>query len=69
MLLHEWLDKGLKRVSKWSKAVRKAILQGGAEFQRQRVLTRAASNWIKESLRTTDTGWVRVWQAQGSQAT
>ena len=49
--------------STWSKAVRQAMLQRGAEFQRQRVLTRAASNWSKETLRTTDTGWVRVRQA------
>jgi hypothetical protein len=41
---YEWLDKGVKRVSTWSKAVRKAMLQGGAEFQRQRELTKAAGN-------------------------
>jgi len=33
-LLCEWTDKGVKRVSTWSKAVRTAMLQGGAEFQR-----------------------------------
>ena len=67
--LYEWLDKGVKRVSTWSKAVRKAMLYGGAEFQRQRVLNKAAGNWSKEFLRTTDSGWVRVRQAAGAGAT
>jgi hypothetical protein len=49
-----WQDKGVKRVSTWSKAVRKAMLKGGAELQRQKVLNRAAGNWDKEFLRTTD---------------
>ena len=40
----------------WSKAVRDAMLKGGAEFQRQKVLNRAAGNWSKEFLRTTDIG-------------
>jgi hypothetical protein len=68
-LLYEWTDKGVKRVSAWSKAVRTAMLQGGAEFQRQRVLAKAASKWIKELLRTADTGWERVRQAAGAGVT
>ena len=44
----------MKRVTEWSKAVRDAMLKGGAEFQRQKVLNRAAGNWTKEFLRTTD---------------
>jgi ribonuclease HI len=65
-LLYEWLDKVVKRVSTWSKAVRQTMLQGGAEFQRQRALARAASNRSKEILRTTDAGWARVQQAAGA---
>jgi ribonuclease HI len=65
-LLYEWLDKDVKRVSTWSKAVRQAMLQGGAEFQRQRALARAASNWKTEILRTTDAGWARVQQEAGA---
>jgi hypothetical protein len=68
-LLYERTDKGVKRVSTWSKAVRTAMLQGGAEFQRQRVLTKAAGNWIKEFLRTTDKGWGRVQQTAGAGVT
>jgi ribonuclease HI len=68
-LLYRWTDKGVKWVSTWSKAVRTAMLQGGAEFQRQRVLTKAAGNWSKEFLRTTDTGWGRVQQAAGAGVT
>jgi len=65
-LLYEWLEKDVKRVSTWSKAVRQAMLPGVAEFQRQRALARAASNWSKEILRTTDAGWTRVQQAAGA---
>jgi hypothetical protein len=39
-------------VTAWSKAVRDAMLKGGAEFQRQKVLNRAAGNWSKEFLCT-----------------
>jgi hypothetical protein len=49
-LLYEWLDKDVKRVSTWSKAVRKAMHQGGAEFQRQRVLTKAATTGAKKAI-------------------
>ena len=53
--LNTWQDKGVKRVSTWSKAVRRAMLKGEAEFQRQKVLIRVAGNCKKEFLRTTDT--------------
>jgi hypothetical protein len=61
-MLYTWQDKGVKRVSTWSKAVRRAMHKGGAEFQRQKVLNRAAGNWNKEFLRTTDTGVARIRQ-------
>ena len=54
-MLYTWQDKGVKRVSTWSKAVRRAMLKGEAEFQRQKVLIRVAGNCKKEFLRTTDT--------------
>jgi hypothetical protein len=38
------------------------MLKGGTEFQRQKALNRAASNWNKEFLRTTDTGVARIRQ-------
>jgi hypothetical protein len=41
-------------------AVKDAMLKGGAEFQRQKVLNRAACNWSKEFLRTTDIGSSRI---------
>jgi hypothetical protein len=59
---YEWHDKGVKRVSTWSKAVRNAMLKGEAEFQRQKALNRAAGNWSKESLRTTDIRVARIRQ-------
>ena len=55
-MLYTWQDKGVKRVSTWSKAIGRAMLKGGAEFQRQKALNRAAGNWDKEFIRTTDTG-------------
>ena len=45
------------------------ILLGGAQFQRQLVLTKVVGNWNKEFLRTTDTGWGRVQQAAGAEVT
>jgi hypothetical protein len=39
------------------------MVKGGAEFQRQKVLNRAAGNWSKEFLRTTDIGSARIRQA------
>jgi hypothetical protein len=47
-MMYTWQAQGVKRVSTWSKAVSKAMLKGGAEFQRQKVLNRAAGNCIKE---------------------
>jgi hypothetical protein len=38
------------------------MLKGGAEFQRQKVLNRAAGNWNKEFFRTTDKGVARIRQ-------
>jgi ribonuclease HI len=61
-MLYAWQDKGVKRVSTWSKAVRRAMLKGGAEFQRQKVLNRAEGNWNKEFLQTTDTELARIRQ-------
>ena len=61
-MTYEWSDNGVKRVTAWSKAVRDAMLKGGAEFQRQKVLNRAAGNWSKEFLRTTDIGSARIRQ-------
>jgi hypothetical protein len=60
--MYTWQDKGVKRVSTWSKPVRRAMLKGGAEFQRQKMLNRAACNWNKEFLRTTDKGVARIRQ-------
>ena len=56
-LVYEWLDKdGNTRTSAWSKAVRNAMRPGGAEFLRQRAVTRAAGKWNKQYLRDTDVG-------------
>jgi len=38
----------------WSQAVSNAMRKGGAEFQRQKVLIKAAGKWSKEHLRITD---------------
>ena len=60
--MYTWQEKGVKRVFRWSKAVRKAMLKGGAELQRQKVLNRSAGNWNKEFLHTTDKGMARIRQ-------
>jgi hypothetical protein len=65
-MTYEWSDNGVKCVTAWSKAVRDAMLKGGAEFQRQKVLNRAARNWSKEFLRTTDIGSARIRLLAGS---
>jgi hypothetical protein len=44
-MTYEWHDNGVKHVPTWSKAVRDAMLKGGAEFERQKALNRAAGNW------------------------
>jgi hypothetical protein len=46
-MMYTWQDKGVKRVSVWSKVVRREMLKGEAEFQRQKGLNRAAGNWNK----------------------
>ena len=47
-MTYEWTDKdGVKHVTAWSKAVRNAMLQGGAEFHRQQALNLAACKWRK----------------------
>ena len=62
-LINEWLDKdGNTRTSAWSNAVRNAMRQGGAEFLRQRAVTRAAGKWNKQYLRTTDEGFHQLKQ-------
>jgi hypothetical protein len=58
-MTYQWCDNGVKRVTAWSKAVRNAMLRGGAEFQRQRV----AGNWNRQFLRTSDVGLTRIKQA------
>ena len=59
-MTYEWSDNGVIRVTAWAKAVRDAMLKGGAEFHRQKVLNRVACNWSKEFLRTTDIGSARI---------
>ena len=54
---YEWEDNnGIRHVTAWSKAVRNAMLRGGAEYQVQRVLERAGTNWNKHFLQSTDAG-------------
>ena len=68
-MTYEWIDNdGVKHVTAWSKAVRNAMLRGGAEFQRQKALNRAANNWIRAFLRSTDIGLPRIGQAASTGA-
>ena len=68
-MTHEWSDNdGAKHVTAWSKAVRNAMLRGGAEFQRQEALNRAANNWNKAFLCSTDIGLHRIRQAASTGA-
>jgi hypothetical protein len=63
-MTYAWSDKdGVKHVTAWSKAVRNAMIRGGAEFQRQKALNRAVNNWNRAFLRSTDIGLHRFWQA------
>ena len=56
-MTYEWEDSnGVQHVTAWSKAVRNAMLRGGAEYQRQRVLDRAGTNWNKNFLLSADVG-------------
>ena len=44
-MTYEWNDSDrVQHVTVWSKAVRNAMLRGGAEYHRQRVLDRAGTN-------------------------
>ena len=61
-MTYEWNDNnGVKNVTAWSKAVRNAMIRGGAEFQRQKALNQAENNW-KTFLGSTDIGLHRIWQ-------
>jgi hypothetical protein len=56
-MTYEWEDSdGVQHVTAWSKAIRNAMLRGGAEYQRQRVLDRAGTNWNKNFLLSADVG-------------
>ena len=56
-MTYEWEDSnGVQHVTAWSKAVRNAMLSGGAEYQVQRVLDRAGTNWNKNFLISTYVG-------------
>jgi hypothetical protein len=64
---YEWRDNdGVMHVTAWSKAVRNAMLRGGAEYQRQRALNQAADNWNKIFMLSTDSGLQRIKQAAGT---
>ena len=63
-LIYEWLDKDDNaHTSAWSKAVRNAMRQGGAEFLSQRAVTKAAGKWNKQYLRDTDVGMHQLKQS------
>ncbi len=56
-MAYEWNDSdGVQHVTAWSKVVRNAMLRGGAEYQKQRVLDRAGTNWNKNFLISADVG-------------
>jgi hypothetical protein len=56
-MTYEWNDSdGVQHVTAWSKAVRNAMLRGGAEHQRQKALDRAGTNWNKNFLISTYVG-------------
>ena len=54
---------GVQHVTAWSKAVRNAMLRGGAEHQVQRVLDRAGSNWNKNFPLFTEAGRQNIRQS------
>ena len=69
MTTYEWSESdGVKHVTAWSKAVRNAMLRGGPQFQRQKALNRAAANWNKAFLSSTDTGLHSIGQAASTGA-
>ncbi len=56
-MTYEWEDSnGVQHVTAWSKAVRNAMLRGGAEYQVQRVPDRAGTNWNKNFLLSAEAG-------------
>ena len=68
-MTYEWRDNdGVKHVTAWSKAVRSAMLRGGAEHQMQRALNRAVDNWIKIFMLSTNSGLQRIKQATNTGA-
>jgi hypothetical protein len=68
-MTYEWRDNdGVTHVTAWSKSVRNAMLRGGAEYQRQRALNRAADNWNKTFMLSTNSGLQRIKQAANTRA-
>jgi hypothetical protein len=56
-MTYEWIDiNGVKQTMAWSKAVRKAMVRGGAEYQVQEAMNHALTNWCKTFLRDTNVG-------------
>jgi hypothetical protein len=67
-MTYEWQDNdGVKHVTTWTKAVRNAMIRGGAEFHRQKALNQAENNW-KGFMGSTDTGLHRIGQAASTGA-
>jgi hypothetical protein len=62
-MTYEWQDNDeVKHVTTWSKAVRNAMIRGGAEYHRQKALIRAGNNW-RDFMGSTDIGLQRIRQA------
>jgi hypothetical protein len=58
-ITYEWQDNDeVKHVTTWSKAVRNAMIRGGAEYHRQKALIRAGNNW-RDFMGSTDIGLQR----------
>jgi hypothetical protein len=53
----------MKHVTAWSKTVWKAMLRGGAEYQRQKAMNRAVANWSKTFLNSTNIGRHKIGHA------
>ena len=64
-MTYEWPSdsNGVKHVTAWSKTVRKAMLRGGAEYQRQKAMNRAVANWSKTFLNSTNIRLHNIGQA------
>jgi hypothetical protein len=63
-MTYEFSDSnGVKQTTAWSKAVRKAMVRGGAEYQVQEAMNRAVTNWGKTFLRDTNAGLRNISQA------